>query len=631
MTLLPGDFESPIVISLSTVALAEIGTAIPSPEALSYAWGSLGERLHITVKGHNNGALPITANLAEALRYLRHSTTTRLLWIDAICINQKDLNERSSQVRLMAEIYSNARRVVLWVGPESEDSDIAMEYISMIASRVEVHWQTTKLYPVTDESHWADHNVPLPLSDTEYTALFRFYSRSWFERLWVWQEVHLAADAVLLCGSRSLHWKAVRTGVLCLGLKPRPGMAEWPAPEAAFSICAFVRTEDYTLSALLHETKDSRCSDPRDKVYALLSFLDQDIQSRIIPNYNLSAKEVYEDAMRQHLETGHRDGPMLLSTVEIREAIPNSPSWVPRWDLPRATTRLFHNKAALATLPCIKCLSTTAIEARGVYVTKIIEVNPIHIPDDASQQEIIDELLRLKKYILGEVGPDSFRQSLYPFLKTLTANYVGERHHPPYAWWPSTEDFQSFLDVLLEANRVPDFLVNRLLRNIREFGPGRAFCTTADGRFCLSPVGTRLGDIVTVFLGCDSPIILRPITPDCLQFWVVGEAYCHGIMDGEALLGPLPEHWRLVVRHDRPSNIDCTAFLNTESGQLSAEDPRLGSLPEGWRKQSHAHEEFQTLFLQDNDGECLETWEDPRMSADALCMRGVQLKTFKLL
>jgi hypothetical protein len=106
MALLPGDFESPIIVSLSTIALEEIDTLMPSTEALSYAWGPLNERLEITVKGHKNGTFSITANLAKGLKYLRNSTAARLLWIDAICINQQDLEERGRQVRLMAKIYS---------------------------------------------------------------------------------------------------------------------------------------------------------------------------------------------------------------------------------------------------------------------------------------------------------------------------------------------------------------------------------------------------------------------------------------------------------------------------------------------------------------------------------------------
>jgi hypothetical protein len=230
---------------------------------------------------------------------------------------------------------------------------------------------------------------------------------------------------------------------------------------------------------------------------------------------------------------------------------------------------------------------------------------------------------------LPDFNQNRFCQSLYPFLETLTANYVAERHHPPYAWRASIEDFQPFLDIVFEGNVLKDPLVDRLLRNIREFGPGRALYNNR--RRCLSPIGTRPGDIVTVFLGCDSPIVLRPTAPDFLQNRVVGEAFCHGIMDGEALLRPLPEHWRIVIRHDRPSNIDCTAFWNSESRQLSPKDPRLGNLSECWRRLSHASEEFQTLFVWDNNGKCLETWEDPRIATHELRLKGVQLKTFKLV
>lgn len=192
----------------------------------------------------------------------------------------------------------------------------------------------------------------------------------------MWQEVHLAADALVLCGDRSVNWDAVKTDVVCLGLKPRPGMAEWPTPEAAFSMATFPMTKNFPLRALLNKTKDAKCLDPRDRVFALLSFLDEDIQSKIVPNYNKSAQEIYEDLVLQHFEICHRDGPRLLSTVEIRKETPESPSWVPRWDLPRLTTRLYHSKSALETLPSIRRRSRAAIEATVVYVTEISRAEP---------------------------------------------------------------------------------------------------------------------------------------------------------------------------------------------------------------------------------------------------------------
>jgi len=85
LSLLPGDFESPIIISMSTAALIELGTITPFPEALSYVWGPLNQRREIIVKGDEDGRLSITTNLAAALKYLRSSTRARLLWVDAIC------------------------------------------------------------------------------------------------------------------------------------------------------------------------------------------------------------------------------------------------------------------------------------------------------------------------------------------------------------------------------------------------------------------------------------------------------------------------------------------------------------------------------------------------------------------
>lgn len=639
LSLLPSHFDSPVVISIFTVAFSSSDTLSPCPEALSYVWGSMTQRKEIIVKNDEGrtSTLSITANLAEALTYLRSTTEARSLWIDAICINQQDLNERSSQVRLMGRIYSSARRVIVWIGAKSEDSDIAIDCIKTITSKVKVNFKTAQLTPLTYDLEWADHNVPLRVSSVERKALIRLYSRSWFERLWVWQEVHLGKDVIVLCADRTIDWSAIRTGVMCLGLKHYIGGVGWPAPEAAFSIASCPMTRKLPLRALLHKTKDSKCFDPRDRIFALLSFLDEDMQSRIVPDYKKSAPEIYHEIMLQHFAIDHIDGLRLLSMVEMREEVPESPSWAPRLDLPRVATRLFNSTSALGTLPLVKCVSRSTIEITGVYIGQIRKVEPINICNDDADSELVHKVRRLKEHVMP--GNAKY-QNLYPFIETLTTNYVAERHHPANAWRPSVKDFPEFLDfgfgdelhdrVYNPLLSVQDALsVVRVVKNIRDFGPGRTLCTTTDGRLCLSPIGTRAGDIVTVLLGGDSPIILRPTSVDRLQYWVVGEAFCHGVMDGEALLGPLPEDWRLVIRHDRSSVVDSPAFWNSKLEQFSAEDPRLGDLPAGWRRETHKDEEFQTLFTRDVDGE--QTWDDPRLTPDELRRRGVQLTTFELV
>src|ERR1700761_9437031 len=88
-------------------------------EALSYTWGQSSENRTIQLNGCT---LRITDNLYNALRRLRRLTSTRTLWVDALCINQDDLHERSQQVAIMGEIYGKAARVLVWLGEYSKAS-----------------------------------------------------------------------------------------------------------------------------------------------------------------------------------------------------------------------------------------------------------------------------------------------------------------------------------------------------------------------------------------------------------------------------------------------------------------------------------------------------------------------------
>lgn len=127
-TLHPADqFSAPIRGDLRTYSIL-----FPDPEkcvcepyeALSYAWGDVTPTSTITFP--DNSILPIAANLNAFLRHRRHHEDTLDLWIDAICINQADNNERSSQVQIMGQIYFLTSRLSIWLGPPSSDSALAM-------------------------------------------------------------------------------------------------------------------------------------------------------------------------------------------------------------------------------------------------------------------------------------------------------------------------------------------------------------------------------------------------------------------------------------------------------------------------------------------------------------------------
>lgn len=114
LTLEPGGREAPLCLSLTHASLDDA----PSFEALSYAWGDATNRIAVE---YGDKEMQITQNLYDALRHLRHLNSARYLWADAICINQADLVERGAQVQLMARIYSEADKVLLWLGQERQD------------------------------------------------------------------------------------------------------------------------------------------------------------------------------------------------------------------------------------------------------------------------------------------------------------------------------------------------------------------------------------------------------------------------------------------------------------------------------------------------------------------------------
>ncbi|PVH78634.1 hypothetical protein DL98DRAFT_421844, partial [Cadophora sp. DSE1049] len=85
----------------------------PEYEALSYQWGTSSADQSIVIDGQHKA---ITPNLALALHSLRHEMRERVLWVDAICINQRSTKEKSSQVQLMNRIYAEASEVLIWLG-----------------------------------------------------------------------------------------------------------------------------------------------------------------------------------------------------------------------------------------------------------------------------------------------------------------------------------------------------------------------------------------------------------------------------------------------------------------------------------------------------------------------------------
>lgn len=211
----------------------------PRYEALSYTWGSTEHLETVYVCGSQTATkshetLRITPNLASALRHLRYVNRPQTLWIDAICINQQNELERNEQMKRMGSIYTLANRVVLWLGPEEEDSNHALSTLNYLGKQIEFSVGLRHRSPDATEPHWFHGAWDLPYDGRTWSAVTSLLRRSWFSRLWVLQEVQLAnQQTVAQCGNDIISWYLLRRAILALdGRRALPEELAGPLAQA---------------------------------------------------------------------------------------------------------------------------------------------------------------------------------------------------------------------------------------------------------------------------------------------------------------------------------------------------------------------------------------------------------------
>ncbi|KAH8707134.1 heterokaryon incompatibility protein-domain-containing protein, partial [Phaeosphaeriaceae sp. PMI808] len=160
-------------------------------DALSWCWGTQAEDSWISIrKNGTQYAKSVRPELVSALRALRHPVYDRTLWVDAVCINQSNDEERNHQVEMMAEIYSKADCVRIWLGNPTESSTLAIRFIKN---------------EVLQLQHF-DELCESVEASVKWRSLLELMQRPWFSRRWVVQEVALAKRTIIHCGSAKLSW-----------------------------------------------------------------------------------------------------------------------------------------------------------------------------------------------------------------------------------------------------------------------------------------------------------------------------------------------------------------------------------------------------------------------------------------
>lgn len=171
----------------------------PTYEALSWCWGDDAEepKVEIRIREKNEAGewrsypMKIPWTLAEALYSLRYPGKDRNLWVDAICINQEDVDERNRQVQMMAEIYGGATQVCVWLGTATKESARALNFIRDNVIKL---WKFDELCAKQESSK-------------DWKVFLDLMNRAWFSRRWVVQEIALAREAKVYCGSDNIDWQ----------------------------------------------------------------------------------------------------------------------------------------------------------------------------------------------------------------------------------------------------------------------------------------------------------------------------------------------------------------------------------------------------------------------------------------
>ncbi|KIW08297.1 uncharacterized protein PV09_01215 [Verruconis gallopava] len=262
-----------------TLKVHDCFDAWPEYTAISYTWGPSAPSLRLRINGH---IFEVGMHCWYALWQVRHyyGVSSPAIWIDSICINQGDDREKTLQVALMGKIYSNASCVAACIG----SSDVLSRLESSLKKDVQ-----------------SKSDVVLQELD----------SLTYFSRLWITQELVLASKILLLSGLDTLSWDTISAALKNTagsGSRAQNAAAEYRSGQSArlASLCrsraARVRGESppanspgsSTLLSLLTVYRQLRCTDPRDKVYALLSLLPTEDPARlIVPNYNIKTLQLF--------------------------------------------------------------------------------------------------------------------------------------------------------------------------------------------------------------------------------------------------------------------------------------------------------------------------------------------------
>jgi hypothetical protein len=304
----------------------------PSFVALSYVWGDpMTERKFCCRSRATTGVLQITRSLEEALKQFRLRHGTLHIWADAICIDQDNLQERSEQVRLMDQIYSSAKRVLIWLGCDPKnDAHIAFEVLEKLGLDYASYTHRFGMHSATD-----DHTL------RALSAINELAQREYFQRVWVMQEAVLGKQTLVHWGLARIDLRALSAGLAWIVRMSELGAVHSQTFSWASSLHLHSAEKRFGTFQVLQWVRSRSCADDRDRIYAILGMpFDQrnfwhDCLKGLLPDYTVSLLDMYIDVACRAIAKGG-----LIPLLNSVHQGPNLglwerdtwPSWVPKWN-----------------------------------------------------------------------------------------------------------------------------------------------------------------------------------------------------------------------------------------------------------------------------------------------------------
>ena len=634
------DPDIPKQLYHSDVVFGQTSSSMSQYEALSYVWGTDTATTAVAVVDSSQddasssaprpaSKLRVRPNLYEALKYLRYSDKPRTLWIDALCINQHDLAERSVEVKRMGRIFKLASRVVVWLGNAAIDgsSQHALKLLNYLGQQVE--YSTTMAFlrtPNAQEPSWYDYDIPLPYTLEDYTAIRRVLERSWWKRLWIWQEILLAnRHAIFQCGLDSIPWSFLRHAILNLRAREhQPTGFSFHRPISAPFNLARDHSNEAVLD-LIFKTRHAFYTTPQDRIYALFGLMDSRFVETIRPDYTIPIADMFKNFCLA-ISKYYKHVKFLEYCDMAQATIEDMPSWVPNFSSFPAHHKLDVGFASGSSTSGDDVeVSSTHIEVHGV---KCGVVNMVSSP-----APLKDDIRTMLQSWEAQFAPS--KSSKEAFIVTLLADLIEER-------WPDRGNRSRATVVELYKRYTSGGEVGHFAKQIIRYAKGRSFFRT-ESHIGLGPTSARngklnqitfktdlnslcVGDLLYVLLGCGYPLLLRPCKN--VTYEVVGPVYVHDLMNGEALLGPLSSGW--TVHYElTESGHEVQEFKEGTTDVVTFEDPRLGPLPPSWDATKDHDKPDTIMFRSRETGK--EQRGDPRLTTEQLICRGVDIHRMLLV